>query len=77
MRTIYLCTCRSASEEEKLAFPTKEQAETFLADCIEYAMEEEEIDAELRPFTKKNCLDQWLLETDNYYASIEAVEMFE
>ena len=76
-KTIYLCTCKDAYEEEKIAFTKKEDAERFLVDCFDYAFEEEEIDKDAYDFAKKDCLDQWHMETENYYAHIETVELFD
>ena len=76
-RTIYLCTCKDAYDEEKLCFPTQKQAEFFLKDCIDYAFEEEEVTKDKDGYTKEQALNNWGFSVGDYSAQIETVELFD
>lgn len=75
-KTIYLCTCKDAYEDEKIAFTDLKEAEHFLADCIDYAFDMEEKDADNDGWNKQECINNWHMECGDYYAQIEQIELF-
>ena len=76
-KTIYLCTGKDSYDEEKIAFTELEDAESFLRDCIVYAFDAEDVDKDDQGYSKEECLDNWHMECGNYYAQIEAIELFD
>jgi len=76
-KTIYLCTCKDAYEEEKIAFAKREDAENFMRDCIDYAFEDEERDTDDLGNSKEECVDDWYMRCGDYVAQVDTINLFE
>ena len=76
-KTIYVCTCKDAYEEEKIAFVNREDAEKFMKDCIDYAFDEEERTQDDLGNSKEECVDDWYMRCGDYVAEIGTIDLYE